>query len=75
MSDYVTLPSNSDAAMVLSAQADVGPVIADEGVIQVGKYYVTLITEGNVDAWYIALHDFFRLVEIDLNHANDQSNQ
>ena len=51
MSDYVTLPSNSCNGPVSSSSA---PVIADEDVIQVGKYYVTLITKGNVDAWYIA---------------------
>ena len=44
--DYVSLPSNEDAAMVLSSHSsDASPASTEEDTIKVGKYYITLITE------------------------------
>lgn len=59
VNDYVSLPSNNDAARVLSSQSNVTstPSTEDDNMMEVGNYYVTLITEGNVDTWYIASYE------------------
>ena len=52
--DLISLPSNKDAATVLSSNS-INPTPAYiEETMEVGKYYVTLITEGKVNTWYVA---------------------
>ena len=44
--DLISLPSNNDAATVLSSNS-INPTPANiEDIIEVGNYYVKLITEG-----------------------------
>ena len=53
--EYVSLPSNKDAATVLlSISTDQTQAPDEEDKISVGNYYVTLITEGKLNTWYIA---------------------
>ena len=53
--DYVSLPSNKDAATVLlSVSTDPTQAPDEEDKISVGNYQVTLITEGKLNTWYIA---------------------
>ena len=53
--DYVSLPSNKDAATVLlSISTNLTQAPDEEDKISVGNYYVTLITEGKLNTWYIA---------------------
>ena len=53
--DYVSLPSNKDAATVLlSISTDQTQAPDEEDKISVRNYYVTLITEGKLNTWYIA---------------------
>ena len=53
----VTLPTNSEAEQVLtvlnSSCSKPSKLTLDEHLV-IGKYYVTLITEGNLNTWYIA---------------------
>ena len=52
--DLISLPSNNDAATVLSSNF-INPTPANiEDTIEVGKYYVTLLIEGEVNTWYVA---------------------
>ena len=52
---YVSLPSNKDAEIVLSSSSsDPSTSGIQEDPIELNKYYVTLITEGDKDTWYIA---------------------
>ena len=51
MAGYVTLPSNSDAAKVILSS---GVSNDKDDDVQVGRNYVTLISEGDIDTWYIA---------------------
>ena len=51
--DYVSLPSNKDAATVLSNSTDSTPDYTED-TVAMGKYYLTLITEGKVNTWYVA---------------------
>ncbi len=52
--DYLSLPSNSDAATILSSNSTDSTSDISEDTIKVGKYYITLITEESLNTWYIA---------------------
>ena len=54
--DFVSLPSNKDTATVLLSCNSVDPTQAqnEEDLIETGRYYITLMTEGKMNIWYIA---------------------
>ena len=54
--DFVSLPSNKDAATVLLSCNSADPTQAHnkEDLIEVGRYYIMLITEWKMNTWYIA---------------------
>ena len=54
--DFVSLPSNKDAATVLLSCNSADPTQAHnkEDLLKVGRYYITLMTEGKMNKWYIA---------------------
>ena len=47
-----TLPSNNDAEIVIGGSSLT--TTPTQHQIQVGKYYITLLTEGTKDTWYLA---------------------
>ena len=50
-----SLPSNNNAINVLKPSNSPKPETGDkEDSVKLNKYYVTLITEGNMDTWYLA---------------------
>ena len=50
-----SLPCNNDAINVLKPSNSPEPEAGDnEDSVELNKYYVTLITEGNADTWYLA---------------------
>ena len=54
--DFVWLPSNKDVVTVLLSCNSADPMQAhnEEDLIKVGRYYITLMTEGKMITWYIA---------------------
>ena len=57
MSEYATLPTNKDAEKLLSSSKGTSTEDNDEDDeddIVVNRNYITLITEGNINTWYIA---------------------
>ena len=54
--DFVSLPSNKDAATVLLScnSADLTQAHNEEDLIKVGRYYITLMTKGKMNTCYIA---------------------
>ena len=54
--DFVSLPLNKDAATVLLSCNSVDPTQAqnEEDLIETGRYYIPLMTEGKMNIWYIA---------------------
>ena len=54
--DFVSLPSNKDVVTVLLSCNSVDPTHAhnEEDLIKVERYYITLMTEGKMNTWYIA---------------------
>ena len=54
--DFILLPSSKDAATVLLSCNSVDPTQAhkEEDLIEVKRYYITLMTEGKMNTWYIA---------------------
>lgn len=53
MSEYVTFLSNKNAEQFLPSLQICSSTEDDENNIVVGMNYVTLITEGDVDTWYL----------------------
>ena len=49
-----SLPSNVDAEAALATSASLPERVSNTREIELGKYYVTLMLEGNLDTWYIA---------------------
>ena len=54
--DFVSLPSNKDAATVLLSCNSANPTQAHnkEDLIEVGRYYIMLMTDTKINTWYIA---------------------
>ena len=78
-SAYVSLPTNKDVEKLLGTSSGEGSSSTDEDdEIAVGMYYVTLITEGKNDTWYIASclekHDNDRYKMEYLHRVQDKSN-
>ena len=54
MSQYVTLPSNKDAELLFPSCHTDRSTEDNENDILVGMTYVTLVSEGDKNTWYLA---------------------